>query len=94
MLHFITDAPSFVVREIFAFARGWVEDAGWDDPHWAQAIIHVNDEDAPAVLHALRSHRVQGLRAAKVAIGDPTFVLAAAIVDRGSDGSPSAAAHA
>jgi len=93
MLHFITDAPQMVVREIIALAGGWFENPLEDAPIWVETIIHVPDVTAMSVLHALREYRVESRRAPRVAIGDPTFVMAAAAIER-SGGTPSSAALA
>lgn len=94
MLHFITDAPSFLVREVMPFVKGFIEAPEGDFPAWVSTIIHVDETDAFALLSYLKGHRVESRRPARVAIGDPTFVLAAAAIERGNGGSASGAAFA
>jgi len=92
MLHFLTSAPEFVVRELIAFARGWVEPAPYDSPTWASTVLHIHEQDAEVLLSQLTRYRFEGIGKRKVAVGDPTFAMAAAAIERGSSGSPSGAA--
>lgn len=94
MLHFLTDAPVFVVRSIMSIANGFMDEVTSSDPAWATAVIHVGDEHAPAVLNALSRYRVEGRRPARQFVSDPTFALAAASIDREQGGSSSAPAQA
>lgn len=87
MLHFDTDAPAWEVRSIMSLASGWAEDASWDSPFWVTHTIHVQDEDAMAVLTALKGNRIEGRKPARVAVVDPTFAMAAAHIDRDTGGS-------
>jgi hypothetical protein len=91
MLHFLTAAPIYVVREIMSLAHGWVEDVPKDAPTWAECVVHVDDTDAFAVMHALRDWRIEGRRPAKVLVNDPTFALAAAAIDRSGGSTPAPA---
>lgn len=97
MLHFITDAPEFVVREILALVRGYSENA-WDADGWKpgfDTVIHVNEEDAFGVIVALKDWVVEPRRPMRPAIADPTYVLAAQSIERdGGFGSTPAAAFA
>ena len=93
MLHFLTSAPMFVVREIMALASGFAEDAAaYDTPSWAESIVHVSDRDAGPVMHALRAYRIEGRRPGRAAIADPTFVMAAQSIERNEGGSSAPAA--
>lgn len=94
MLHFDTDAPDYVVRAVMSFARGMSEDASWDAPYWVQSTIHVHEDEAMAVLNALRDYRVTRHGKAKVAVADPTFAMAAAVIERKGGGSTPAPAYA
>lgn len=92
MLHFVTDAPLYIVYGVMSLARGWVEDANVTDPSWVEAHVHVSDIDAGNVLHALKEWRVQAFALPRAAVSDPTFALAAVNIDRegGPHGAPAA----
>lgn len=92
MLHLNTSAPAFVVREIMALGAGFAEDPDPASPAWVEQVLHVKDETAFAVIHALREYRIEARRPARVAIGDPTFAMAAAAIERGGSSSAPAAA--
>lgn len=93
MLHFNTDAPLMVARELVAFGNGFIEDAGSESPAWVESVMHVSDESAGAVLAGLRigGYRVEGRRPIRPAIADPVFAMAAASIDRGNSSAPAAA---
>jgi len=92
MLHFITAAPKHTVRGVMALARGYSEDAPEDSPYWATSVVHVQTEDAFAVLHALRDWRIEGRKPARAAIADPVYAMAAAAIERETNegGAPAA----
>ena len=98
MLRFITDAPTFWVRELVAFARGvTVEDATWDGtdaPAWAESVlVGTFGSDIASIINAIKSggFRAEGWKP-KPATADPTFALAAARIDRERGGSAPASA--
>jgi hypothetical protein len=96
MLHLNTDAPMMVARELVGFGNGFVEQAGSESPAWVESILHVSDSSAFGVISALDlgNYRVEGRRPARVAIGDPTFAMAASSIERSNGGSAPAAAFA
>lgn len=90
MLHFITDAPVFVARSVMQLANGFAEPAPADAPIWADSVVHIHEDDAVHVIHALKDWRIEARKPARPAISDPTFAMAAASIDRQYGGGSSA----
>jgi hypothetical protein len=92
MLHFDIAAPAFIARPVIGLAGGILEDAPASAPRWVEAIIHVPDATAAAVLHALGEWRIERHAQARVAIGDPTFAAANRAIERGGGMPPASGA--
>lgn len=101
MLHFISDAPEFVAREVIAFVPGAHIDWTWasdDAPAWANVLLDLpQGEDAIGVIYALGQlgYRVEGWlpkwhhTPGTALVPNPTFAMAAAAIDRTRTGGSS-----
>jgi hypothetical protein len=92
MSRFVTDAPALVVREFAGLGGIGMVSAGLSEPAWADTIIEGRGYALELLLRALgqRGYHIEAWRP-KPAIGDPTFAMAAARIERSGGSSAPAA---